>query len=162
MATTFTWNRPAIDKIIEREQKQLIAIGFQIERAAKQYCPVDTGRLRASISTNWTDSGMTKGSTGTYSVAYADATGYGVTERKQKGSKKAIRGSSEQDGILSPEKTYGENFRVVVGTNVYYAPFIEFGTGVGTSSPFLRPAFDQYIKELASIGAGGSVKGGDI
>lgn len=43
-------------KMIDVAEKKLIAIGMAIEGDAKRICPVDTGRLRASISTNWNGS----------------------------------------------------------------------------------------------------------
>jgi len=63
----------------EKFKQKLKSIGFQIEREAKDRAPVDTGRLRSSITTNVFDRG---------------------------------------DEIL-----------VKVGTNVEYAPALEFGTG---------------------------------
>lgn len=73
---------------------------YTVERNAKRDCPVDTGRLRASISTTF-----------------------------------------HKDG-----------FTAEVGTNVEYAPYIEFGTSKMKSQPFLHPAYKQeIIKFLAKL-----------
>lgn len=115
----------ASDVVFSPLQKKLIGIGFLIEKKAKRFCPVDTGRLRASISTNWSNSGM----------------GRGVVGNEAK----------EEDGIGNPRTDKGK-FVVVIGTNVKYAPFIEFGTSKMGNTPFMRAAFEQYrdiAKKLA-------------
>jgi HK97 gp10 family phage protein len=75
--------------------KEVTRAAIQVDRRAKALCPVDTGRLRASI--NW-------------------------------------RLGSDARGVLG-----------IIGTNVSYAVFQEFGTRHQAAQPFLRPA-------LASIG----------
>jgi HK97 gp10 family phage protein len=135
-AVKMKWNAEAVKrKAIERAQKGLIAVGFQIERDAKQMCPVDSGRLRASISTNWTGSGMERGRT--------DAFTSGNEYQKQMESVDA-----SQDGIGNPEKKGNDNFTVVIGTNVAYAWFIEFGTSMMGNTPFLRAAFEKNYKNI--------------
>lgn len=39
-------------------------------------------------------------------------------------------------------------FYVDVGTNVVYAPFVEFGTRFMRPQPYLRPAFLQAVNQL--------------
>jgi HK97 gp10 family phage protein len=63
---------------------------IRIDRAAKRLCPVDTGRLRSSIS--WA----------------VQIGGEGIVGR--------------------------------VGTDVEYAPYVEFGTSRMRAQPYLRPA----------------------
>jgi len=70
--------------------KKLRSIGFQIEREAKDRAPVDTGRLRASITTDLI----------------------------------------EKRGIPM----------VKVGTNVEYAPYVEFGTDPHVITPDSKEA----------------------
>ncbi|MBC7128399.1 MAG: HK97 gp10 family phage protein [Thermoplasmatales archaeon] len=65
-------------------------VAFFIEKEAKRICPVDTGRLRSSITTEKIDK-----------LAYA------------------------------------------VGTNVEYAPYVEFGTYKMMAQPYLRPAMQE-------------------
>lgn len=87
-------------------QQQLQQLGLRTERAvlrlaidtqnrARELCPVDTGRLRASIT----------------HVPGRDSNGYYVD----------------------------------VGSNVEYAPFIEFGTIKQPAQPYLRPALAEAV-----------------
>jgi hypothetical protein len=71
----------------------------KVERQAKLNTPVDTGRLRASISQNWTGSGKARGDVD--SKAGAD------------------------DGIGQPPAK-PDAFTAVIGTNVEYGPAVEF------------------------------------
>lgn len=75
-------------------ERELQLSALEVESKAKQNAPVDTGMLRASIST----------------------TG----------------GGSEYE----------------VGTNIEYAPFIEYGTRYQAAQPFLSPAFQLVIRNL--------------
>jgi len=88
----------------------LIKSALFVERDAKINAPVDTGRLRASIS--------------------------------------------------HVENGFGSNNpSVEVGTNVEYAPAVEFGTSKKPAKPFLFPAFNgnkqKILKELAKALKGG-------
>jgi len=83
------WQIIKVQAVKDRLKKQ----AFKVELLAKQTCPVKTGRLRASISTNWSGSGMSEGKIGA----------------------KAKAG----DGIKRPDGP--EGLVCVVGTNVKYA-----------------------------------------
>lgn len=77
---------------------KLLGIAQQVEGAAKQYSPVDTGRLRSSITSGLTtDSGTTS---------------------------------------------------AVIGTDVEYAPHVEFGTMYMGAQSFLRRALDDVVRSL--------------
>lgn len=94
--------------------------GFKVETLAKQLCAVDTGRLRASISVNWAGSGMDEGK---------------VDSKAQAG-----------DGIKEPGGQKG--LVVVTGTNVIYAPFVEYGTVKMPGRPYLYAAYFSYEGEI--------------
>jgi len=102
---------------------------FNIERAAKEGAPVDTGRLRASISVNWSGSSMGEGKTGSQAKP-----GDGV--KKPSGPKELV---------------------YTVGTNVIYAPPQEFGTEKRPDSghPYLFPAYFMYegpiVKDVGKV-----------
>jgi len=53
------------EAIKDRLKKQ----AFKIELAAKEVVVVDTGRLRASISTNWAGSSLSEGKTGSQAMS---------------------------------------------------------------------------------------------
>jgi len=93
-------------------------VAFMVERDAKGACAVDTGRLRASISTNWTGSGLARG----------------AVESKAK----------PEDGVGQPQEK-SDAFTAVIGTNTEYAPFVEWGHKQGSTmvaaQPYLYPAF---------------------
>jgi len=101
--------------------------GNVIHRASSPGSPpaTDTGRLSGSISTNWTGSDMDRGRVD----SPADA----------------------GDGIGRPVARDADDFRVVVGTNVEYAPFDEFGTVKMGPRPFIRPAFDRMKGKIRSF-----------
>jgi hypothetical protein len=86
---------------------------------------VDTGRLRSSISFNWTGSGK----------------GRGDTEA----------GSGKQDGVGQPPSEGSDTFTVVVGTNVVYGRYLELGTNKMLPRPYLRPILEKYRSIIANI-----------
>ena len=103
-------------------KKLFIKTGFKIEHDAKRLFPVDTGRLRSSISTNWDDSGM--------------------------GRARVAPPSESNDGVSQPSKRQGEICVVRVGSNVEYAPYIEYGTRKMSPQPFLEPSIKGNISGL--------------
>jgi len=100
---------------------------FKVELQAKAVVAVDTGRLRASISTNWPGSNMNEGKTGAQ--------------------------AKSGDGIKRPDGP--SELVYVVGTNVFYAPIIEHGSSKMRARPYLFPAYFSYegetIMALAKI-----------
>jgi len=94
-----------------------LAVAWLIHNDAKMMCPVDTGRLRASISVNWTDSGMEFGAV-----------------RGKTTAKPGRMPSVPQDGVKRPPKIM-KGFYAAVGTRVEYAEDVE------GRSPYLWPAF---------------------
>lgn len=94
MATRVVVDHQALEQLLASPAgdiaRDLAERAIAVEAAAKRLCPVDTGRLRASI---------------TWAIEH------------------------DEQGILA-----------VVGTNVHYAPHVEFGTRFMRAQPFLRPA----------------------
>ena len=112
--------------------KALTEIGMQVERHAKEKCPVDTGLLRNSI-TYALDGGSPK--MGQYKA------------NKAKG-KKGIKSGSY--GGTMPAESGGKR-AVYVGSNVEYAPYVELGTSKQTAQPFLKPAVQDFKEEYRTI-----------
>jgi HK97 gp10 family phage protein len=77
-------------------QREVFRSLLNVQRRAKERCPVDTGRLRNSIAIEPADEGLS----GT------------------------------------------------VGTNVEYAPYVEFGTRYMPAQPFLLPAIEEEQPEF--------------
>lgn len=92
-------------------------VAFMTMNDAKILAAVDTGRLRASISVNWTGSNMQ----------------YGKVQGKIE-PRAGRKPSSAADGIGRPSSSM-KGFNSAVGTNVEYAEDVE-----DTISPFLWPA----------------------
>lgn len=86
----------------EKIKQALILGGLAIEAEAKDTAQVDSGRLRASYTTNWDGSGI------------------------QSASVQAPAKSG--DGVSQPSKGFGDIAVVRIGSNVEYAVFIELGT----------------------------------
>lgn len=125
MPSSFKWD----DSKLKREvaltiEQKLIGAGFEIEKDAKHMVRVDTGRLRSSISVNWTGSGMTEGK----------------IENKAKPG----------DGIKQPTSKPDE-FKVVVGTNVNYAIVQEYGSSKQAGHAYLRPALQKNLSKIKAL-----------
>jgi len=116
-------------QIIKRQacEDTLKKIGFKVEADAKRGTPVWTGRLRNSMSTNWSGSGMTKG--------------------KVSGTAKA------DDGVGEPQGPKG--LVVVVGTNVKYAHMMEFGSWGEGPKPGPGEALSGENKNRQELPQGG-------
>lgn len=142
------------DRILALEQeaaiKALTMCGLSAERHAKEIITekkaVDTGLLRNSI---------------TFALAgdSANIKNY-KAERASKYSKSKKKKSGSYSGKMPKAK---KGYAVYVGTNVEYAPYIEYGTGKGSSiggqqtmaghspRPFLKPAVADYKDEYLQI-----------
>lgn len=130
-------------KIMEALKKAMKKVGMQAESYAKAGCPVDTGLLRNSIT--FALSGET-----THIRSYADNKGENA-------------GSYEGTAPAN-----GNGVTLYLGTNVYYAPYVELGHAqeVGRYVPaigkrlkqpfvagkeFLRPAMENHTTEYHQI-----------
>jgi len=108
-------------QVIKRQAiKDILAeVGFKIEGDAKREVRVDTGRLRASVST-------------------------GISGKL---------GHSDKDKVDQPSGERG--MVVVVGTNVEYAPYQEFGTRKMSGKPYLYPAYHknegEALKRISKV-----------
>jgi HK97 gp10 family phage protein len=121
------YGKEVLEQVHSNTEKILIKGGYMIQEDAQNLCPVDTGRLKASISTNWSNSGM-----GTAPVSSPAESG---------------------DGVSRPESNNNE-FVVDVGTNVEYASRVEFGSGGRDKyrgQPYLRPAYEKNISKIQAL-----------
>ena len=117
-------------KVHEAMEKAAKMIGGTVESHAKEYCPVDTGLLRNSI---------------TYALDGMPANTAGYTDNSG-------NGAGSYEGTM-PQSSGDDQVTVYVGTNVYYAPYQELGAPAINlpAQPYLRPAFENHTDEIKQI-----------
>ena len=120
--------------------KSSYEIGLVIEGQAKLLCAINWGYLAASITTQAFD----KGTNPENPAMFQDITPYG-----------APPSLSEFDMQIESPNT--DNL-VLVGTPVFYGPYVEFGTVKNNAQPFLRPSMDLAMgKSLTIIESNGKM-----
>ena len=132
-------------KVALEEQTDAIleAIGQQVAGSAKLKAPVDTGLLRNSL---------------TYAIAGKEPvikTYRGDNPSKYRNDTKIPEG--HYNG--STTKAEGEH-AVIIGTNVKYGVYQEFGTSKTKKQPFLKPAVlqeQENIKKMIELGLKGEL-----
>lgn len=115
----------------EMEQKIEVGLeecGMMMETFAKGKCPVDTGRLRNSI---------------THAVGGSSVTGSYHADTARGGS----QGFGTYNGTVG---TRGDH-SVSVGTNVEYAPYVEMGTSKMGARPFIEPSVSDHLNQFKHI-----------
>lgn len=125
-------NRAEHDRRFDKAvKKALRLVGGQAERAAKETITemgaVDTGFLRNSIT--WALAGEAP-----------NAQSYQDDKGKQTG---------EYGDKLPAE--HGGDYAVYVGTNVYYAPYVEYGTRKMPARPFLASSIKMSQHTLEEL-----------
>lgn len=122
--------------------RALEAIGIKCEGYAKLLCPVDTGRLRNSITHALSGSSPAISS-------YKNNNTHATTNATQKAGTagKPVKVKTyTYDGTAPKGKD-----AVYVGTNVEYAPYIEYGSQRSEAQPFLKPAVQDHAEEYKKI-----------
>lgn len=118
-------------KVEEATKKALRLVGGQAERYAKETISdmkaVDTGFLRNSIT-------FALGGESAQIDSYMDDDG------EQKGH---YTGTAPVDGK--------NEHAVWIGTNVYYAPYVEFGTTRMDARPFLGDSIEAHQKDFEEL-----------
>ena len=118
----------ALEAAIKRGNE---AIGMTAERHAKKKCPVDTGRLRNSI---------------TYALAGEETHVKSYKANKKKAGEKE-RKTYTYEGTADGKKGSG----VYIGTNVEYAVFVENGARGRTAVHFLQDAAANHSDEYKRL-----------
>lgn len=123
-------------------QAALEIIGGKLERYAKQELTasgaVDTGLLRNSVTY------VVSGGSPSIQTYHADRGSSGKTAGSK--STGSVRIGRYRGTMGSPDEN-----AVYVGTNVEYAPYIEFGTSRMKPRPYLRPAVQNHLQEFKQI-----------
>lgn len=121
-----------VAKVNKAIDKALRLVGGQAERFAKETISnmkaVDTGFLRNSIT--WAIDGSEPNIT-----RYKDDAG------EQKGQYEGSVPASDDENVRS----------VYIGTNVYYAPYVELGTTRMQARPFLSSTIQSHAKDFEAL-----------
>ena len=124
--------------------RALEAVGIQAEGYVQLLVPVDTGLLRNSI-THAIAGG--KPALGQYKSNEIHATTQATEKAGTAG--KAVSPQTVGSYTVATPKT--ENPAVYVGTNVEYAPYVEYGTRNTKKQPFLEPGIMEHMDEYQQI-----------
>lgn len=103
-------SREVLEKLDAAEYKALVAIGETSVTAVKKNCPVKTGRLRNSI---------------TYAVAGHSTS---VASYRRDNVAGGIKGKHTYHSYGSGAFGTEDEKAVYIGTNVEYAPYVEYGS----------------------------------
>ena len=126
MPNELVWNGAKVKEDFDKSLfKSLKLSGITVQGRAVRLVAVDTGILKSSIT--YVVFGESK--------AFPQATGLDASDFKVSG-----------DRTIRPGK--GE---VIIGTIVFYAAYVEFGTRYATAQPFLLPAYRNSLEDIKSI-----------
>ena len=128
-----------LDELDSKIEKALEMIGLEAEKYAKMKCPVDSGRLRNSISHLVSGQGQK-------TVEYK-AMEYYTTKAGKKSKRRKSVDYSYKTGDASGDNSNS----VYIGTNVEYAPYVEFGTSKQKPQPYLKPAVTDHLGKYKRI-----------
>lgn len=144
MSVQFTDHSGQLKAALEEQVDELLeAIGQQVAGSAKLKAPVDTGLLRNSL---------------TYAIA-----GKEPVIKTYRGDNPSKYGTSTKipEGHYSGSTTKAEGeHAVIIGTNLKYGVYQEFGTSKTKKQPFLKPAVQQElenVKKMIEIGLKGEL-----
>jgi HK97 gp10 family phage protein len=130
------------DALEDQLEQALIAVGMTAETHAKEKCPVDTGRLRNSITFALAGQGANSPTYKANFERYKTKTGKAAIRRK--GLKiYTYKGKAPNIG--------GNEHAVYIGSNVEYAQTIEAGSAKQRARPFLRPAITNHTEEYKNL-----------
>ncbi len=106
----------------EAVQAALEAVGIVVEGQAIELAAIDTGRLKGSIT-------------------------YATKTAKSSPRPGPNYTPDERDGVTHD----GSDNSVVIGTNVEYAPYVEYGTVHMAAQPFLRRAIEITRNDIEEV-----------
>ena len=121
-----------LKELEERIPKALEAIGMQCENYAKMNCPVDTGLLQNLI---------------THALSGQPVQMIYSGDQQGKSGNNPKTGAYSGNAPDDPE----DKRAVYVGTNVEYAPYVEYGTQKTDARPFLQPAVEDHADEYKQL-----------
>ena len=135
-----------MEEIRGRMRLALSLMGEEVEGNAKELCPVDTGLLRNSI----THTGAGQEISQSYHASY----GANRNSSGQRYSASSAKAGSVGVGRVSGSMGGADEMAEYVGTNVEYAPYVEFRDAlhhVTGQAHYLRDGAVNHIDRLQSI-----------
>lgn len=131
----------AVDAKDQAIERALEIIGMKLEKYAKFRCP--TGTPESTGIPGYI------GGTLKNSITYATAKHAGKTIKVEAGQAKP---TADMHGGKAEAVPVDEEECVYLGTNVFYAPYVELGTSRGMSPrPFLKPALQDHLSEYEHV-----------
>lgn len=126
----------AKDQAIERA---LMIIGGEAETYAKKLCP--TGTPESTGIPGYI------GGTLKNSITFITKMKNGETITTPKNGSPTVRNHGGDEEEVESE----EEGTLFLGTNVYYAPYVEMGTSKMTARPFIKPAIADHLEQYQKI-----------
>lgn len=135
--------KAAIEQIKKNRDAALMESAIAAAGECIVRCPVDTGHLRASITY------IVQTSSGGGDVPNCWPGKKGTKIRKGRRTPDVCRedGQSHPGGL----KGFSSPGEAYIGTNVEYAPYVEYGTKYQKAQPYMRPGAVASEKAIASI-----------
>ncbi len=136
-------SKEALEALAEALEVGLTECGLDLERWAKEACPVGD-------PTKWKF--IPKGKEGYVGGTLRNSITFALDgEVPNQQTYKVENGDEDIPGAYdtpAPKET-GQSMRAVyLGTNVYYAPYVEMGTSKMEARPFIEPAMVEHREEL--------------
>lgn len=136
-----------VDEVVAKRMKLALSLmGEVVELHAKEDCPVDTGLLRNSITHVGAGEKISK----SYHASY----GSNTTKSGGRVAASSVDAGSVGYGRISGSMGDASQMEEYVGTNVEYAPYVEFDDSkhhnVGKAH-FLRDGAAKHIAELKDV-----------
>ena len=133
-------------EVRDRMRQALSLMGEEVEGNAKEYCPVDTGLLRNSIT--HTGAGQS------VSMSYHASYGSNRSSSGRRYSAASANAGSVGVGRVSGTMGTSDEMSEYVGTNVEYGQYVEFRDALHHNTGqahFLRDGAMNHVDRLKSI-----------
>lgn len=134
-------SKEALEALGEAITKGLTECGLDLERWAKKACPVGNPD-KWKVKPNYPYVGGTLRNSITFAL---DGELPNETEYKVENEKADVPGKYDSP---APKEKGKYSRAVYLGTNVYYAPYVEIGTVKMDARPFIKPAMTEHREDL--------------
>ena len=135
-------SKEALEALAEALEIGLTECGLDLERWAKQACPVGNPD-KWKVKPNYPYVGGTLRNSITFAL---DGELPNEVQYEVENPEADVPGVYDTP---APKETEKGMRAVYLGTNVYYAPYVEMGTSKMDPQPFIEPAFVEHREQLA-------------